>query len=188
MNFFSQSGPEVVYKTEKPAFCQSDGCKVNPRLRNYIMRGEPCEYDKRLRNSFESRTNESVFKVVMMIAGFIVAVIILTLSAVNDTLKDPLSLWLIILACFLAYIIYCIHRNKINLLTFNAAKRGDIQCFRYKVRRFLKCHVDCSDNPDYYYADFDDFCVDIPSIYHGVEYLFGAVITINGEEYFYLLR
>lgn len=149
MNFFNKSGPEVVYKTEKPAFCQSDGCKVNPRLRKYIMRGEPCEY---------------------------------------DTLKDSLILWLIILAGFLAYIIYCIHRNKINLLALNAAKRGDIQCYRYKVRRYLNCHVDCSDNSDYYYADFDDFCVDIPSIYYGVEYLFGAVITIDGEEYFYLLR
>lgn len=188
MIFFNQSGPEVVYKTEEPAFCQSDGCKVNPRLRNYIMRGEPWEYDTRLRKSFENRTNESNVKVILMIVGFIVIALNLTISVLNDTLKDPLSLWLIILAGFLAYIIYCIHRHKKNLLALNAAKRGDIQCYRYKVRRYLNCHVDCSDKSDYYYADFDDFCVDIPSIYHGVEYLFGAVITIDGEEYFYLLR
>lgn len=188
MNFFNKSGPEIVYKTEKPAFCQSDSCKVNPRLKKYIMRGEPCEYDTRLRNSFESRSNESNVKVILMIVGLIVVALNVIISVLNDTLKDSLILWLIILAGFLAYIIYCIHRNKINLLALNAAKRGDIQCYRYKVRRYLNCHVDCSDNSDYYYADFDDFCVDIPSIYYGVEYLFGAVITIDGEEYFYLLR
>ena len=188
MNFFSQSGPEIVNKTEEPAFCQSDGCKVNPRLRNYIMRGEPCEYDTRLRNSFESRTKESNVKVILMIVGFILLALKVILSVLNDTLKDPLILWLIFLAGFLAYIIYCINRNRINLFALNTAKKGDIQCFRYKVRRFLKCHVDCSDKSDYYYADFDDFCVNIPTIYYGVEYLFGAVITINGEEYFYLLR
>lgn len=187
MNFFSQSGPEVVYKTEEPAFCQSDGCKVNPRLRNYIMRGEPCEYDTRLRNSFESRTKESNVKVILMVVGYIVFALMVIISVFIDKLEDPLILWFIFLAGFLAYIIYCIHKNKINMLALNAAKLGDIQCFRYKVRRYLKCHVDCNDNSDYY-ADFDDFCVNIPSIYYGVEYLFGAVVTINGEEYFYLLR
>jgi|GEM_PF-6297855 len=121
MNFFSQSGPEVVYKTEEPAFCQSDGCKVNPHLRNYIMRGELCKYDTHLRNSFESRTKESNVKVILMIVGFIVIALNVIISVLNDTLKDPLILWLIILAGFLAYIIYCIHRNKINLLALNAA-------------------------------------------------------------------
>lgn len=135
--FFNQSGPEVVYMTEEPAICQYDGCEVNPRLRNYIMSGEPVEYDTHLKNSFEGRISESHVKVILMIAGLITAVIIVTLSTVNGTLKDPLILWLIILVGFLAHIFYCIHRHKRDLLALNAAKRGDIKCFRYKVRRFL---------------------------------------------------
>ncbi|MGN0598854.1 MAG: hypothetical protein ACI4JK_03070 [Oscillospiraceae bacterium] len=187
MSFFNKSKPKVIYMTEDPAFYQSDGSKVNPIMKKYIIRGEPCEYDTRFQKSFESRTNESVSKIIMMIVGFFVAVIYVILSVLNDRLKDPLSLILIILACFLAYIFYCLHRNKIDLLALNAAKRGDIRCYGYKVYNILQCHTSCNTN-DSFYADLGDFCVCIPDNCLPEENVCGAVVTINGEEYFYLLR
>ncbi|MGN0639168.1 MAG: hypothetical protein ACI4J0_12425 [Huintestinicola sp.] len=185
MNFFNKNGPEVVYMQEYPAFRQSNGFKIEPRLRKYIMNGEPCEFDAVLKDALESHTNEGLVKVIFMILGYIAAVIYVCNTIMEKGLRCPIWLYLIGFALPLLLIISFENRNKVNRLALKAAKNGDIQCFRYKLCRILQCHTDCTE--DDYYADLGDFCVNVSSAYPMSAYICGAVITIDGEEYFYLL-
>lgn len=186
MNFSSKNGPEVVYMKEDPAFRQSNGFKVEPRLRKYIMNGEPCEFDAVLKDSLESHMNGGLVKLIFLILGFIAAVIYVCGTILENGIKYPIWLYLIGFVLPLLLIIYFANRNKVNRLALKAAKNGDIQCFRYKLFRILQCHTDCN-TEDSYYADLGDFCVNVSSAYPKSAYICGAVITIDGEEYFYLL-
>lgn len=188
MPLFNDYQQGCSYLHEMPSFYQENSDKVNPRVRQHIFNGVPCEYDDNIRNALKRHTGGSSIRNYVLAALFINTALAVGKGIIE--LKKP-SIGLAALAVFACVLIFAalifLFRGKANNAAVSAADSGNVQCFIYRSNGVCRFEIDHIDKDCFYFADLGDFMVKLPVNRTIPPTVYGAVIVINGEEYFYLL-
>lgn len=173
-----------------PDNIQDNGEQIKPRLRQYILSGEPCEYTESVRQEFKKltggeRLKYTAFTILAMF--FFVGFLAKLADGGSKSAIEIVSLSIIPLAVVTIIITIFILKIYFGSIALRLADRGEAMCFKYKLYRRLRYELDPEENEYLYYADLGDFCVSISKNTVLDSTVTGIVVNIKGTEHFYLL-
>ncbi len=168
-----------------------DNCEqIKPRLRQYILSGEPCEYTENVRQAFKKLTGgESLKYTAFTISAMFIFIYFLKRLADGGSKSaiEIVSFSIIPLAIVTIIITIFILKIYFGGIALRLADRGEAMCFKYKLHRKLRYEMDYEENEYLYYADLGDFCVTVSKNANLDSTVTGIVVNIKGTEHFYLL-
>ncbi len=128
MPLFNDYQQGCSYLHEMPSFYQENSDKVNPRVRQHIFNGVPCEYDDNIRNAPKRHTSGSSIRNYVLAALFINTALAVGKGIIE--LKKP-SIGLAVLTVFACVLIFAalifLFRGKANNAAVSAADSGNVQ-------------------------------------------------------------
>lgn len=190
MNDYNLFFLQTVDVPKIPNNVQGNGVQINPRFRQCILNGEPCKYNEDVRNALKKFTgNERVkYTILTIVTVFMFFVFLMNFMKENKQGISQISILLFIyFAVIIVIITVSIQKMYFGSNALYLADKGEAKCFQYKLHRRLRYAVDPCDGTYYYYADFGDFCVQIPKSANLNYTIIGVVVNIKGREHFYLL-
>ncbi len=173
-----------------PDNIQDNGEQIKPRLRQYILSGEPCEYSKSVRQAFKKLTGGECLKYTsftILVMFFFVYFLKRLADGKSKNVIEIVSFSIIPLAVVTVIITIFILKIYFGSIALRLADRGEAKCFKYKLYRRLRYELDPDENEYLYYADLGDFCVNISKNADLDCTVTGIVVSIKGTEHFYLL-
>lgn len=171
---------------EMPGSCQGNCEEINPELREYIFGGEPAEFNAERRASLEKLIRRSRLKGIIIIGGLAVALLMIPIKIIQNRTAPSIWVFAIIFAIMI-FLIIAIYDQYANNIALREADKGNVFCFKYECFGKLRYVIDPQDSTCLYYANLENFTVNISSSAELGLFVYGVVINIKGTEHFYLL-
>lgn len=173
--------------SQMPDLFQDNGEPLNPKLRNRILSGTPCEYTPQLREALKKYTFHDRIMNVSIIA-LMVLLILYTVTAALKSEKDAFLFLFILISVLILIIAVFAYREYANSIAVKTADKGNVRCFTYTFYGISRYEM-MSDTgtTSFYFAKLEDFLVKLPSELHLPPKVTGLVINIKGTDHFYLL-
>ncbi len=190
MNDYRLGFMQTIDVQNIPSNIQCNGKEINPRLRQFILAGKPCEYDENIRQALKKFTEGNRIKYTV----FTIEAILIFLGVLSGFIQKSagtVTVSYILSAVFLAVILIVIIVFILELyfgsIALRYADAGKVKCFEYDLYGRIRYELDHYEKDYIYYANLGDFCVEISQNADLAVTVTGVVVEMKETEYFYLL-